>query len=238
MGLSIKMRSDMPMRLQFENKLHDLQNDILKMGQMVEKQLQLALKTLETMDKGLAHEVIHGDSAVNAQRFLIEEKCVELIATQQPAARDLRAIIAVMNMIVDLEQMGDQAKEIVRCVLQLPENPKGSQPTELKQMGEMVSVMLNQVLAAYHEKSTILAEVIAKQNRDVRDLYTRLFSHIIENMAETKKRKRVLEAYEILRAAQKLERIGDLATNIAERVIYVATGKMQEINVEPDERMN
>ena len=67
------------------------------------------------------------------------------------------------------------------------------------------------------------------------DLYSRLFSRVIENMAETKKRKRVLEAYEILRAAQKLERIGDLATNIAERIIYVATGKLQEIHVGPDE---
>ena len=83
-----------------------------------------------------------------------------------------------------------------------------------------------------------MAEVIAKQDREVHNLYTRLFSHVIENMAETKKRKRVLEAYEILRAAQKLERIGDLATNIAERVIYVDTGKMQEINVEPDESVN
>ena len=226
------------MRLQFENKLHELQNDVLKMGQMVEKQLQLALKTLEAADKGLAHEVIHSDSAVNTQRFLIEEKSVELIATQQPAARDLRAIIAVMNMIVDLEQVGDQAKEIVRCVLRLPENSKAPQPPELKHMGEMVSAMLSQVLAAYHKNSTILAELIAKQDRDVRDLNTGLFSHIIENMAETKKRKRVLEAYEFLRAAQKLERIADLATNIAERVIYVATGRMQEINVEPDESGN
>jgi len=190
------------------------------------------------MDKGLAHEVIRADAAVNTQRFSIEEKCVELIATQQPAARDLRAIIAVMSMIVDLEQMGDQAKEIVRCDLRLPENSKGTQPNELKQMGETVAVMLSQVLAAYIENSAILAEVIAKQNREVHDLYARLFSHIIENMAEAKKRKRVLEAYEMLRAAQKLERIGDLATNIAERVIYVATGKMQEINLESDETAN
>src|SRR4051794_55682 len=101
------MRSNAPMRKQLENKLQELQNEILNMGRMVEKQVQLALKALETVDKGLSHEVIQADAAVNAQRFLIEEKCVELIATQQPAARDLRAIVAVMNMIVDLERMGD-----------------------------------------------------------------------------------------------------------------------------------
>ena len=226
------------MRKQFENKLHELQIEILKMGLMVEKQLHLALKALETMDKGPSHEVIQADTAVNAQRFLIEEKCVELIATQQPAARDLRTIIAVMNMIIDLEQMGDQAKEIVKGILRLPENPKEMQPTELKQMGELVGVMLSQILVAYTENGTISAEVIAKQDREVHDLYARLFGHITENLAETKKRKRVLEAYEILRAAQKLERIGDLVINIAERIIYVATGKMREINVEADESVN
>lgn len=223
------------MRKQFENQLHELQNEILKMGHMVEKQLQLALKALETVDKALAHEVIHADAAVNAQRFWIEEKCVELIATQQPAARDLRAIVAVMNMIVDLERMGDEAKEIAGGVLRLAENPKGSQPSEIKQMGEMVGSILSQVLAAYVENTAMFTEAIGKQNREVHDLYSHLFSHVIENMAETKKRKRVLEAYEILRAAQKLERIGDLAINIAERVIYVVTGKLQEIQVEPDE---
>ena len=226
------------MRKQLENKLQELQNEILNMGRMVEKQVQLALKALETVDKGLSHEVIQADAAVNAQRFLIEEKCVELIATQQPAARDLRAIVAVMNMIVDLERMGDEAKEIAEGVLRLAENPKASLPTEFKQMGEMVGVMLSQVLGAYAENRAILAEVIAKQDREVHDVYIRLFSHIIENMTETKKRKRVLEAYELLRAAQKLERVGELATNIAERVIYVATGKLEEIGLEPDEHVN
>ena len=226
------------MRKQLENKLQELQNEILQMGHMVEKQLQLALKALETVDKGLSHDVIQGDAAVNAQRFLIDEQSVELIATQQPAARDLRAIVAVMNMIVDLERMGDEAKEIAEGVLRLAENPKGSPPNQLKQMGEIVSVMLSQILGAYAENRAILAEVIAKQDREVHDVYIRLFSHIIENMTETKKRKRVLEAYELLRAAQKLERVGELATNIAERVIYVATGKLEEIGLEPDEHVN
>ena len=226
------------MRKQFENKLQELQNEILKMGRMVERQLQLALQALETGDRALSHEVIHDDAAVNAQRFLIEEKCVELIATQQPAARDLRAIVAVMNMIVDLERMSDETKEIAGCALHLVDNLKGSPPTELNQMGERVSVLLGQVLGAYAENGAILAEVILEQNRDVHDVYIRLFSHIIEDMTETKKKKRVLEAYEILRAAQKLERIGELAANIAERVIYVATGKLQEINVETDENVN
>lgn len=232
------MRSDAPMRRQFEIRLHELQAEILKMGSMVEEQLQLALKALATLDKELSQQIIQADTTVNAQRFLIEEKCVELIATQQPAARDLRAIVAVMNMIVDLERMGDQAKLIARGILRLADNPKGAQPRELQEMGALVVAMLNQVLAAYADNSAIVVEVIAKQNREVHDLYTRLFAHVIENMVEAKKQKRILEAYEILRAAQELERIGDLATNIAERVRYIATGKLQEINVEPNEGLD
>ena len=133
--------------------------------------------------------------------------------------------------------MGDQAKEIARGILRLAEKAKVSQPDELQQMGEIAVGMLNQVLDAYVENNPSLAETIAKQDREVDDLYTFVFSHIIENMVEAKKQKRILEAYELLRVAQKLERVGDLATNIAERVIYITTGKLEEINVEPDDNL-
>ncbi len=230
------------MRKQLENQLRELQNEVVKMGRMVEQQLQLVLKALETSDTTLAAEVVQTDAAVNAQRFLIEEKCVELIATQQPAARDLRAIVAVMNMIVDIERMGDQAKAIAKGITKAAEHPKGEPKgeskgahwNEIKQMGELAGAMLNQVLTAYVEQNPGIVEIIAKQDRELHDLYSRLFSHVIENMAETKKQKRVIEAYGILRTAQELERVGERVTNIAERIKYIATGRLQEINAETD----
>src|SRR5512138_1501133 len=113
----------MTVRKQFESKLDELRDDILKLSNMVETELKQALRALETLDRDLAHQVVVSDSAVNAERFAIEEKCLEVIATQQPVARDLRVVVAVMNMIVDLERMGDQAKGIAKIVPHLTDHP-------------------------------------------------------------------------------------------------------------------
>ncbi|HEX2906352.1 MAG TPA: phosphate signaling complex protein PhoU [Phototrophicaceae bacterium] len=226
------------MRKQFGTKLNELRDEILEMGKMVEEELKLALKALNKLDKELARQVIEFDASVNAKRFAIEEKCVQLIATQQPAASDLRAIVAVMNMIVDLERMGDQAKGIAKVIPRLNEFPGGTQPTELKQMGDIVGVMLSQCMEAYAQNNVGLAEHTAKQDDEVDHLYATFFAHIIAMMAETKKQKVVQASYEVLRAGQELERFGDLATNIAERVIYIATGKVHEVNVEPEDPAN
>jgi len=225
----------MVMRERFEKKLNELRDDILKMGSMVEEELDLALDALESLDMDLGKQVFEADREVNAMRFAIEEKSFALIVTQQPAARDLRAIVAVMNMIVDLERMGDQAKGIARIIPHLIKYPKRSQYPKLKQMGAMVSAMLRQSMTAYTNSNVDLAKMVAAQDDEVDGLYARIFTEVMEKMAETKKQKKVEASYEILRAAQKLERFGDLATNIAERVIYLETGKLHEINIELDE---
>jgi phosphate transport system protein len=222
------------MRRQFDNKLSELRDEILKMGSMVDQQLQQALKALEESDKDLARQVVSGDSVVNAKRFEIEDRCIELIATQQPVARDLRVVVAVMNMIVDLERMGDQVKGIAKIVPRLAGRQKIVQPPELKQMGEIVSRMLNQCIDAYAQNSIDLARLAANQDTEVDALYTRAFSRIMESMTEAKKEKKVKASYDVLRVAQELERFGDLTTNIAERIIYIATGKVQEVNTESD----
>lgn len=219
------------MRRQFEIRLGELRDDILKMGRMVDEELKLALKALDTLDAALAHQVMEADAAVNAERFSIEGKCFELIATQQPTARDLRAIVAVINMIVDLERMGDQAKGIAKLVPRLAEHPKQPQPPEMKQMRDLVSAMLTQSMAAYAQNSVDLAALVANQEDEVDSLYRSVFAQTMEGMAKTRKQKKVEAYYQVLRVAQELERFGDLATNIAERVIYIVTGKLHEVNV-------
>lgn len=220
------------MRELFQQKLNELQDDILKMGSMVEDELKLALKAFDTLDTTVAHQVIAADAAVNEMRFSIEEKCFELIVTQQPAARDLRAIVAVMNMIVDLERMGDQTKGIAKIVPHLIEHPKRPQPPELKQMGEMVGKMLNESMTAYSQKDIELAQAVANRDDEVDALYAQVFNHIMASMVEAKKQKKVEASYEVLRAGRELERFGDLATNVAERVVYIVTGKLHEVNVD------
>jgi phosphate transport system protein len=224
------------MRERFERKLKELRDDILKMGSMVEDELKLALTALEKLDPDLAAQVFEADAAVNEARFTIEGKCFELIVTQQPAARDLRAIVAVMNMIVDLERMGDQAKGIAKVIPHIAENPRPL-PPELKQMGDMVGQMLNQGMTAYVNKNIELATLVTEQDDEVDGLYAKVFNEIIQRMAETKKQKKIEANYEILRAARELERFGDLATNVAERVIYIVTGQLHEINIDLEDEV-
>ena len=224
----------MPMRTRFEQKLTELRDEILKMGSMVDEELKLALEALDKLDEDLAHQVYDADKAVNAMRFDIEEQCFALIVTQQPAAGDLRAIVAVMNMIVDLERMGDQAKGIAKVILHMT-RPTKSQPVELKQMGNIVGMMLRNSMKAYAQNNVELAKLVIPQDDEVDELYAQLFTQIMQQMAETKKQDKVEANYELLRAARELERFGDLATNVAERVIYIATGSVYEANVDQDD---
>jgi phosphate transport system protein len=217
------------MRRRFDDKLNEIHDDILRMGSIVEEELTLALKALKKRDTGLAQQVIVTDDTVNELRFAIENKCVELIATQQPAASDLRAIVAVMNMIVDLERMGDQAKGVAKLIPALEETPgKWARSEELQEMGRLVGLMLKQAMTAYATNNIELAGLIADQDDEVDNLYAQIHAQVMENMAETTKQKKVEASYDVLRAARELERFGDLATNVAERVIYIATGQTYE----------
>jgi phosphate transport system protein len=217
------------MRRRFDDKLNEIRDDILRMGSIVEEELILALKALKKRDTDLAQQVIVTDGTVNELRFAIEGKCVELIATQQPAASDLRAIVAVMNMIVDLERMGDQAKGVAKLILALEEAPsKWARSEELQEMGQLVGSMLKQAMTAYATNNIELAGLIADQDDEVDNLYAQIHAQVMENMAETTKQKKVEASYDVLRAARELERFGDLATNVAERVIYIATGQSPE----------
>jgi phosphate transport system protein len=220
------------MRERFERKLKELQTDVLKMGDMVGDELVLALKALETMDIDIAKQVHLADKEVNKTRFELEDQCTALIVTQQPAARDLRSIIAVMNMIVDLERMGDQAKGIAKVIPHMIKHPEGPRPAELRQMGSMVGTMLKQAMTAYAHSNTDLARSVAEQDDEVDRLYAIVFTKIMEHMADVKDPDRVEASYEVLRTARELERFGDLATNISERVIYMVTGHLDEMNTE------
>ena len=225
----------MNIRQRFEQQLGELKEDVLKMGSIVENELYVAMDALERLDTGRAREVHQLDNEVNNTLFEIEEKCFALIVTQQPAARDLRAIVTVMNMIVDLERMGDQAKGIAKVVPHMVHSSDIPRPRELWQMSTMVGRMLNQTMTAYAHDNVDLALQVARQDDDVDALYAKVFAQIMDHMAQVGSSEKVEATYEALRAARELERYGDLATNIAERVIYMVTGRFQEINVDKDD---
>jgi phosphate transport system protein len=140
-----------------------------------------------------------------------------------------------MNMIIDLERMGDQAKGIAKVVPHMVQSPDIPRPAELRQMGGQVSRMLNQTMTAYAHDNIDLARAVARQDDEVDALYARVFTQIMTHMAHATTPDKIEATYEALRAARELERFGDLATNLAERVIYMVTGRFQEMNVDRDD---
>lgn len=225
------------MRTHFDKRLNELRDEILRMGSMVEEGLRTALRALSEADAEIARQVLNYDEEINAQRFAIEETCVELIATQQPIARDLRSIVAVMNMIVDLERMGDQAKGVAQVALDLEECPERASLPEIWQMGDIVAAMLNQCMMAYANGDAELAHQAALRDTEVDELFVRLRGELVRRVAETGDTGVVQSYFDVMRAAGYLERYGDQVTNVAERVIYIVTGAFDEINPEPGETL-
>jgi phosphate transport system protein len=173
------------------------------------------------------------DREINRTRFEIEEKCLELIAMQQPAARDLRLIVAAMNMIVDLERMGDQAKGVNKALHHMHTHPMGNRPPEIKQMGELVLDMLRKAKLAYMDRNLDLARLVAGSDDEVDKLYAKAFTQVMYRMADANTPEQVEAEYELLRIAREFERFGDLVTNVAERAVFLVTGTMNELNLDP-----
>jgi phosphate transport system protein len=224
------------MRTEFNRALNDLRDDILLMASRVEHELEAALAALADVDIEKAREVYATDRIVNQNRFEIEDRCFTLIATQQPAAGDLRLVVAAMSMVVDIERMGDQAKGIAKVVTRLDQHTNIPRPPELVEMGRLVRDMLRRAMQAYAEANIVLAQTVANSDEDVDLLYGKVFAQMMEYMAARNSPQEVEAGYEILRSARELERFGDLVTNVAERTIYLVTGTMSELNVEHQPR--
>jgi phosphate transport system protein len=222
----------MQMRSHFNTQLDELRTEVLEMGHMVGGQLTQALEALEHLDTIAAEKIIQQDELINNKRFTLEKRCTALIATQQPAARDVRDIIGVMNMIIDLERMGDQAKGIAKVIPRMSQQQDIPLPVELNNMGYLAHQMLSDSLTAFNSSNVELAHKVAEMDNEMDRLYAAVFKVIIEHLANHRTPEKVESTYEILRTARELERFGDLATNLAERVVYMVTGHIKEMNPE------
>ncbi len=212
-------------REHFVRSLDDLRDRILTMGSYVAEELRVAMAALDALDTTKASQVTAFDREVNAIRYEIEERCFMLIATQQPAASDLRLVFAASSMVVDLERMGDQAKGIAKLIPGLRRHPDIPRPGELFQMGELVAAMLKDALRAYAERDVALARDIAARDTEVDTIYAHLFSQTMHDLAQAGEADRAQVFYELLRAARELERFGDLVANFVERSAYISTGE-------------
>jgi phosphate transport system protein len=217
----------MEIRTTFHKKLREIQDDVLAMGSMVEKAVAASVKALKERDVARARQLIADDPRINDKRFGIEEKCVQLIATQQPMASDLRAIICVLNIITDIERIGDHAEGIASIVVMIGDEPPLKPLIDIPRMAEKVHDMLHRSLDALINRDAAAARKIAAEDDEVDQLYDQVFRELLTFMVEDPKT--ITRATRLIWVAHNLERSADRVTNICERVVYMVTGKMEEI---------
>jgi len=219
----------MEIRTAFHKRLREIQNDVLAMGSMVEKAINRSIEALKERDLDKAQKVIAEDLKVNKKRFTIEEKCVQLIATQQPMAGDLRAIICVLNIITEIERIGDHAEGIAKIVVMIGDEPPLKPLIDIPRMAEKAIDMLHRSLDALVNKDADAAKQIVTEDNEVDDLYDQVFRELLTFMAEDPKT--ITRATRLIWVAHNLERSADRVTNICERVVYMVTGKMEELGI-------
>ena len=217
----------METRTTFHKRLREIQDDVLAMGSMVSKATLRSIEALKNRDLDLAHQIIADDNKVNRKRFEIEEKCVELIATQQPMASDLRIILAVLNIISEVERIGDYAEGIAKIAIMIGDEPPLKPLIDIPRMAEKTVDMLRRSLDAFVNRDAEAAKKISAEDDMIDQLYDQVFRELLTFMAEDPKT--ITRATRLIWVAHNLERSADRVTNICERVVFVVTGKMEEI---------
>jgi phosphate transport system protein len=209
-------------REHYERHLRELQGNVLAMGSMVETALHRSMEALKNRNLTLAKQVMEDDQLIDTKRFEIEEECIDLIVTQQPMAIDLRTIIAVLNIIVDLERIGDHAEGIGKIAIMIGDEPPLKPLIDLPRMSELTIGMLKRTLQAFINHDVTVAQQICTEDDIIDGLYDQVFRELITFMAEDPKT--ITRATRLIWVAHNLERSADRVTNIAERIIYVVTG--------------
>ena len=217
------------LRTQFEEELLNLHNQFYEMGMMVSSAVHKTVRTYIKHDKALAQEVIENDIKINDMETRLEKKSFEMIALQQPVTTDLRMIITVMKASSDLERMADHAVSVAKSTIRvkgqtrIPEIEK-----EISDMSDYVKKMVDNVLVAYVKTDEKDARTIANMDQRVNDYFNRIYNATIKNMQSDPET--VISGTDYLNVASYLERIGDYVTNICEWIVYLATGKITELN--------
>jgi len=216
----------MEIRAGFHKRLREIQDDILVMGSMSEKALANSVTALKERNLPSAREIIADDVNINRKRFEIEEKCIQLIATQQPMAGDLRIIISVLSILTELERIGDYAAGIARIVVTIGDEPPLKPLIDIPRMADKTIEMLRRALEAFINRDAGAARRIAAQDDEVDNLYDQVFRELLTFMIEDPRT--ITRATRLIWVAHNLERSADRVTNICERVIFAVTGKMEE----------
>lgn len=211
----------------FDRSLTELREKLLRMGGLVNQAIHEAVDSLARQDATLAQKVVDGDDAVDDLAYELEEDCLRLIALQQPIAKDLRAVAAAYRMATDLERIADHAVNIAEITQRVAAEPLIKPLIDIPRMARMVEDMVRVALTAYVQEDPSLAAENCRRDDEVDLLYESLFNELTGFIMAGGESRRVVQALNLLFAARYLERVGDHATNIGERVIFMVTGKRE-----------
>lgn len=207
----------------FRRELEDLKEQLLKLAGLAEAALDQSIKALMTRDPHLAREVIRGDKAINDLEEELDAGCVRIIALYQPVATDLRLLMAIDHLIVELERIGDLAVNVAEEALNLEQLPEPELHRDLPRMTKMVQSMIRDSLRAFLTRDAVLAREVCKQDDEVDYLDRALIQELLEYMGRSQEA--IAFGLSQITVVRNLERAGDHATNIAEQVVYMVEGE-------------
>ena len=217
------------MRTRFQHQIEELREKLLRMGGMAELAVDRACQAYTDRDLGRCQLVLENESLINAAEREIDELAFDILATQQPAAVDLRFILAVTKINADLERVGDQAVNIAERVMDLVELPKVDLPVDIPRMATAVSAMVRRSLESFIEGKAELAQAVLEMDNVVDRMKDEAFITLVKTMNEQPEKTR--QSLDALLIARNLERVADHATNIAEDVIFWVRGADVRHNV-------
>ncbi len=216
-------------RQKFLDDLNEINQEVLKMGTLVEEAIRKSVQALKNRDTELANKVIQGDDAVNAMELNIQDKCIVLIATEQPVAGDLRGLITTLKIISQLERMGDHAVHIAKNALRLADETYMKKLIDIPRMGDCVIRMLHEVLTAFINADQQKAIEVAEMDDEMDELHDQVMRECLTYMMQDPTY--IPQATTFLFVSRFLERLGDHVTNISEWICYNVTGEHPELNL-------
>jgi len=220
-------------RQTFDRQIHHLQDEVLLLGSMVEQALLQSVELLKRRDIPASQRLIQDDQLINEKRFAIENNVLLLMATQQPIAHDLRLLAALLEVITELERIGDYAKGIAKVTIRLEDAEVPIPIRELTRMAELATDMLHRALSALVTENVALAHAIPAEDSVVDELYLTVYRTLVKTMVSSPQL--IDQANLLLWVDHNLERTADRVTNICERTIFTATGELLEMDAEDNE---
>ena len=220
-------------RQTFDRQIHHLQDEVLLLGSMVEQALLQSVELLKRRDIPASQRLIQDDQLINEKRFAIENNVLLLMATQQPIAHDLRLLAALLEVITELERIGDYAKGIAKVTIRLEDAEVPIPIRELTRMAELATDMLHRALSALVTENVALAHAVPAEASVVDELYLTVYRTLVKTMVSSPQL--IDQANLLLWVDHNLERTADRVTNICERTIFTATGELLEMDAEDNE---